>query len=83
LTARVIINRVWYHHFGRGIVATPGNFGRMGAAPTHPELLDWLAVDFMEQGWILKRLHKMILTSSVYRKSLRQTGGTAAEKLKP
>jgi len=55
----------------------------MGAAPTHPELLDWLAVDFMEQGWTLKRLHKMILTSSVYRQSLRQTGGTAAEKLKP
>ena len=67
LTARVFVNRIWMHHFGRGIVETPENFGKMGAAPTHPELLDWLSVDFMENGWKLKRLHKMIMTSSVYR----------------
>ncbi|HUQ94436.1 MAG TPA: DUF1553 domain-containing protein [Bryobacteraceae bacterium] len=73
LTARVMVNRVWQHHFGKGIVQTPDNFGRMGAAPTHPELLDWLAVDFMKHGWSLKRLHKMIMTSATYRQSARQT----------
>jgi cytochrome c553 len=74
LTARVFVNRVWMHHFGKGIVATPENFGRMGALPTHPELLDWLAVEFMENGWKLKRLHKLIMTSSVYRQSSRRSG---------
>ena len=69
LTARVIVNRIWHHHFGRGIVATPGNLGRSGAKPTHPELLDWLAVDLMEHNWSLKRLHKLIMTSSVFRQS--------------
>ncbi len=73
LTARVIVNRVWQHHFGKGIVQTPDNFGHMGAAPTHPELLDWLAVDFMEHGWSLKRLHKTIMTSAVYMQTSRQT----------
>ena len=71
LTARVMVNRVWQQHFGRGIVETPENFGKMGAAPTHPELLDWLAVEFMDQGWSLKKLHRLILTSSVYRQSSR------------
>lgn len=69
LTARVIVNRVWHHHFGRGIVATPGNLGRSGSLPTHPELLDWLAVDFMEHGWSMKRLHRRIMTSAVYRQA--------------
>jgi len=69
LTARVIVNRVWQHHFGRGIVATPSDFGKNGARPTHPELLDWLANEFMDQGWSLKRLHRMILTSSTWRQS--------------
>lgn len=69
LTARVIVNRMWQHHFGTGIVATPGNFGATGAAPTHPELLDWLAVDFMEHGWSAKRLHRMMMLSNVYRQS--------------
>jgi hypothetical protein len=73
LTARVMVNRLWQHHFGRGIVSTPDNFGKMGAAPTHPELLDWLAVDFMENGWSLKRLHKQIMTSATYRQNSRQT----------
>jgi hypothetical protein len=72
LTARVFVNRVWMQHFGKGIVATPENFGRMGALPTHPELLDWLAVDFVENGWTLKRLHRMMMTSTVYRQSSRR-----------
>ena len=69
LTARVIVNRMWQHHFGAGIVATPGNFGEMGARPTHPELLDWLAVDFMRHDWSAKRLHKLMMLSTVYRQS--------------
>jgi hypothetical protein len=69
LTARVMVNRIWQHHFGKGIVATPENFGHSGAPPTHPELLDWLAVDFMEHGWTIKRLHKLIMTSTAYRQS--------------
>lgn len=69
LAARVIVNRVWQHHFGRGIVATPNDFGLQGEAPTHPELLDWLAGDLVSHGWRLKRLHKLIMTSSVYMQS--------------
>jgi len=69
LAARVIVNRVWHHHFGVGIVGTLGNFGSTGDEPTHPELLDWLAVDFMENGWSLKRLHKMIMSSTVFQQS--------------
>jgi hypothetical protein len=72
LTARVVVNRIWQHHFGVGIVATPDNFGVKGAPPTHPELLDWLAVDLVEHGWTLKRLHKLIMTSAVYRQSSRR-----------
>ncbi len=71
LTWRSIVNRIWHHHFGRGIVATPNDFGRMGAAPTHPELLDWLAVHFRDQGGSLKQLHRLIVTSAVYRQSSR------------
>lgn len=67
LTARVIVNRIWHHHFGRGFVETPGNFGRSGSLPTHPDLLDWLAVDLMEHGWSLKRLHRVIMSSTVFR----------------
>ena len=66
LTARVIVNRVWHYHFGRGIVATLDNFGKMGERPTHPELLDWLAVEFMNRGWSLKQLHRLIMTSDAY-----------------
>jgi len=71
LTWRSIVNRVWHYHFGRGIVATPNDFGRMGATPTHPELLDWLAVHFRDQGGSLKKLHRLIVTSAVYRQSSR------------
>jgi hypothetical protein len=69
LTARVFVNRVWYHHFGRGIVESLANFGRTGTPPTHPELLDWLAVSFVENGWSLKWLHRQIMTSSTYRQA--------------
>ena len=69
LTARVMVNRVWQHYFGRGIVQSEGNFGRTGTPPSHPELLDWLAVEFVSGGWSLKSLHRLILTSSAYRQS--------------
>jgi hypothetical protein len=69
LTARVLVNRAWMHHFGRGIVGTPGDFGALGERPSHPELLDWLADEFMRNGWRLKPIHRMILTSSAYRQS--------------
>ncbi|MDB5388405.1 MAG: hypothetical protein JWM11_4051 [Planctomycetaceae bacterium] len=67
LTWRSIVNRVWQYHFGRGIVETPNDFGRMGALPTHPELLEWLAVEFRDGGQSLKQLHRLIVTSSTYR----------------
>ena len=70
---RVLVNRVWMHHFGRGIVATPADFGTLGDRPTHPELLDWLADDFVAGGWRLKRLHRLIMTSTAYRQSSRRT----------
>jgi hypothetical protein len=69
LTARVLVNRLWLHHFGEGIVATPDNFGTTGAPPTHPELLDWLADEFVRQGWSVKAMHRLILTSATYRQS--------------
>src|SRR5438876_954222 len=61
LTARVIVNRVWAWHFGRGIVNTPSNFGKLGDPPSHPELLDWLAVEFVKHGWSIKWLHRQIM----------------------
>lgn len=69
LTARVIVNRVWHHHFGRGLVATVDNFGKTGDPPSHPELLDWLAVRFMDDGWSIKKLHRVILTSAAYQRA--------------
>ena len=69
LTWRSIVNRVWQYHFGSGIVATPNDFGRMGAQPTHPELLDWLAAEFRDNGQSIKQLHRQILTSATYRQS--------------
>ena len=69
LPARVVVNRVWQHHFGRGIVATPNDFGASGSAPTHPELLDWLASEFIARGWSLKSLHLLLVTSATYRQS--------------
>ena len=69
LTARVTVNRIWQQYFGRGLVATPDDFGIRGSVPTHPKLLDWLAREFVESGWSLKKLHKMIVMSSAYRQS--------------
>jgi mono/diheme cytochrome c family protein len=71
LTARVLVNRIWQHHFGRGLVATSGNFGTLGERPSHPELLDWLARRFVTSGWSLKTLHREIMLSAVYRQSSR------------
>lgn len=80
LTARVIVNRIWQRHFGRGLVETPNDFGVNGREPTHPELLDWLANDFVAGGWKLKRLHRLIVLSSVYRQSSRPVDPAASEK---
>src|SRR4029077_16013946 len=72
LTARVLVNRVWHYHFCRGIVATLSNFGKLGSPPTHPELLDTLAVRFMEAGWSIKWLHREIMLSATYQLSSAQ-----------
>ena len=69
LVGRVMVNRIWQHHFGRGIVRTPNDFGRQGEPPTHPELLDWLTAEFAEQGWSLKAMHRLMMTSNTYRAS--------------
>ncbi len=69
LTARVMVNRVWQWHFGHGLVRTPSNFGTLGESPTHPALLDWLAADFVAEGWSLKALHRKILLSATWQMS--------------
>jgi hypothetical protein len=69
LTARVMINRIWQHHFGEGIVRTPNNFGKLGTPPTHPELLDWLAGEFVKSGWSIKAMHRLICNSATYQQS--------------
>ena len=79
LTARVMVNRIWQHHFGKGLVVTPGNFGQTGARPTHPKLLDWLATEFVRRGWSLKTIHKLIMTSAAYRQSSRFDGAVHGE----
>jgi mono/diheme cytochrome c family protein len=69
LTARVAVNQIWRHHFGVGLVKTPGNFGRAGMPPSHPELLDWLAREFVARGWSFKEMHRLMVTSATYRQS--------------
>ena len=69
LTARVMVNRIWYHHFGTGLVNTLENFGLQGERPSHPELLDWLALEFIDRGWSIKELHRLIMNSQTYRQS--------------
>jgi hypothetical protein len=69
LTARVMANRIWQHHFGEGIIRTPSDVGMSGERPTHPELLDWLALQFIEKEWSIKEMHKLMLTSNAYRQS--------------
>ncbi len=83
-TARVIVNRIWQQHFGTGLVATPNDLGYTGARPSHPELLDWLAIEFMERGWSIKELHRLIVTSHTYRQTSRHSdSGTAASMIDP
>ncbi|MEC9081660.1 MAG: DUF1553 domain-containing protein, partial [Verrucomicrobiota bacterium] len=79
LTWRSIVNRIWQYHFGTGIVSTPNDFGQMGAKPSHPELLDWLAAEFLDNGQSIKQLHRIILTSATYRQSSR--ANAAHEKI--
>ena len=79
LTARVIVNRLWQHHFGRGIVATPSDFGVRGEQPSHPELLDWLASELVANGWRLKPIHRLMVTSSTYRQSSRSNRELTAQ----
>ena len=81
LTARVMVNRIWQHHFGRGIVRSPNNFGLQGDAATHPELLDWMASEFVRRGWSLKEMHRLIMTSQAYQMSSR--GNPEALKVDP
>jgi hypothetical protein len=78
LTARVFVNRLWEHHFGQGIVATPNDFGAMGGSPTHPELLDWLAAEFMSNGWHMKPIHRLLVLSATYCQSSKINPGSAA-----
>lgn len=83
LTARVIVNRVWHYHFGRGLVATTNDFGRLGEKPSHPELLDWLARHLVDDGWSIKRLHRRIVTAAVYRQSATAPAPAAALRKDP
>jgi hypothetical protein len=79
LTARVTVNRIWNWHFGRGLVRTTDNFGLLGEPPSHPELLDWLALRFISDGWSIKSLHRLILNSSTYQQSSRQSAEFSAQ----
>ena len=81
LLARVMVNRVWMHHFGKGIVAGTGDFGKLGELPSHPELLDWLASEFMQNGWSLKHLHRLIMNSRTYAQSSKRD--TERERIDP
>lgn len=85
LTARVMVNRVWLQHFGEGIVSTPEDFGTIGASPSHPQLLDWLASEFVSSKWSIKHLHRLMMTSSAYRQrsTLDETAHAAAIKADP
>jgi hypothetical protein len=78
LVARVLVNRIWQHHFGRGIVATPSNFGLNGQPPTHPELLEWLATQFVDRGWSIKTMHRVMMLSKTYRLSSQYDEANAA-----
>jgi hypothetical protein len=80
LTSRVMINRIWGWHFGRGIVSTPGNFGKMGELPSNPELLDWLATEFVRQGWSIKQMQRLIMTSETYKMASAYYQATDMEK---
>ncbi|MFO0911228.1 MAG: PSD1 and planctomycete cytochrome C domain-containing protein, partial [Isosphaeraceae bacterium] len=83
LTTRVIVNRVWQYHFGRGLAANSSDFGKLGEPPTHPELLDWLTATFVRDGWRLKDLHRLIVTSATYRQSTAHPNAVAYRKVDP
>jgi mono/diheme cytochrome c family protein len=83
LAARVAVNHLWLRHFGRPLVPTVFDFGRKGASPTHPELLDWLAAEFMDSGWSMKHLHRLIVTSAAYRRTASSAGMEASRKADP
>jgi mono/diheme cytochrome c family protein len=83
LTTRSIVNRVWQYHFGKPLASNPNNFGAKGGKPTHPELLDWLAADFVENGWTLKRLHRQIMMSETYRMAARHPQGDKLKEADP
>jgi hypothetical protein len=83
LTTRVIVNRIWQQHFGQGLVATSSDFGHLGEAPTHPELLDWLTATFIEQGWSFKKLHKQILMSATWQQSARHPEANRYQSVDP
>ena len=78
LTSRVMVNQLWMRHFGRGLVVSPSNFGRSGTPPSHPALLDWLATEFVESGWSLKHMHRLMVTSTAYRQASRKDPAAAA-----
>jgi hypothetical protein len=81
MTAKVMVNRIWQHHFGEGIVRTPNNYGKLGTPPTHPELLDWMALRFIDSGWSIKAMHRMIMLSAAYQQS--SEGDPATMKADP
>jgi hypothetical protein len=83
LTARVMVNRIWQHHFGEGLVATPNDFGAMGQPPTHPELLNWLASEFIARGWSIKEMHRLIVLSATYRQAGRSANSEKAAQIDP
>lgn len=83
LTARVIVNRIWLHHFGEGLVSTPEDFGALGSPPSHPQLLDWLAREFVESGWSIKHIHRLIMTSSAYRQSSQRLAAGDSNSVRP
>ncbi len=83
LTSRVMVNRIWQYHFGRGLVQTSGDFGRLGSVPSHPELLDYLAGQFVAGGWSIKAMHRLIMTSATYRQSSLTPAGEVAQMKDP
>ena len=83
LVSRTMVNRLWLHHFGKGIVGTPHDLGAAGEEPTHPELLDWLAIEFVESGWSLKHMHRLIMCSATYRQSSNRAASLPVESNKP